>query len=158
MYKHFIIFGIIITCTTACMPGGTYQKEYHFADKKWKATNACEYSVNITDTSSKYNLLFLLKHTYAYPVSNIWVKLLNTNPKGKTDTLNLEIPLAVPTDGEWMGRRMNKIVEHRANIGPNGSPLKFDMPGLYKLKVIQDMRIDPLPEVLSTGLAIEKAL
>jgi gliding motility-associated lipoprotein GldH len=158
MHSKYFISVVIGVCIilNACIPAGTYQKEYHFANKQWSSNNICKYKVRITDTASKYNLLFLLKHTYKYPVSNIWVKLLNTNPLGKTDTLSLEIPLALPTDGEWMGRRMNNIVEHIMNIGPNGSALKFNIPGEYNMQIIQDMRIDPLPEVMSTGLALEK--
>jgi gliding motility-associated lipoprotein GldH len=153
---YFLTALFIIITFTDCLQSGIFQKEVHFANRQWSNSQICEYAFDIKDTSAKYNLIFLLKHTYKYPFGNIWLQLLNTNPKGKTDTLNLEVPLALPTDGEWLGRRFNKIVEHRMNIGPNGSEMKFSIPGLYKVKIIQDMRLNPLPEVLSTGLAVEK--
>lgn len=152
----FFLFCVILL--SACIKGDAYQKEYFFKDKNWQYTDVCNYNVNISDTSCKYNLFLLLKHTYKYPHSNIWVQLLNTNPKGRTDTLRIEVPLALPTTGEWLGRRMHKIVEHKLNIGPNGSALKFSLPGIYKLQILQDMRINPLPEVISSGLALEKEI
>ncbi len=153
----FLLLVVFISCM-ACIKSNRYEKEYHFANQNWSHTDTLDFQFNIKDTSVGYDMLFLVKHTYDYAYSNIWIKMLNTNPIGRTDTLSLEIPLALPTDGEWLGRRVNEIAMHRANIGPNGAALRFKTPGTYKIRILQDMRSNELENVWSAGLALEKTV
>jgi hypothetical protein len=48
---------------------------------------------------------------------------------------------------------MNEIWDHRMLIA---SPLHFSKEGNYEITLHQIMRINPLPEVMSVGIRLEK--
>lgn len=123
---------------------------------KWDNSFKPEFKFNIDDTAAGYQLLFLMRHTDAYPFSNIWL-IMDT--KGPGDTafrkMRVEVKLAAPS-GQWLGRGMGDIYEQRVPINAVNQPAIFPKLGLYTVRLSQDMRKNPLPEVIQVGLRIEK--
>ena len=68
----------------------------------------------------------------------------------------INIPLAEPT-GKWLGRGMGEIYEQRMQLDLKGF-INFSRKGNYRVSMEQNMRINPLPEVMDVGLRIEKIL
>ena len=66
----------------------------------------------------------------------------------------VDVELADPT-GKWYGRGMGEIYEQRMPIKLNDT-LKFNKPGSYQISLEQNMRINPLPEIIHVGLRVEK--
>ncbi|MBS1772837.1 MAG: gliding motility lipoprotein GldH [Bacteroidetes bacterium] len=137
----------------SCLPSAHYQKEYSMPGNEWQYNNKLSFKFDVTDTTSFYRLFFILRHTEAYPHSNIWVVIYTKKPGANTfDKMRCEIPLAEPS-GKWMGRGMGSIWEHRYNFSGN---LKFLQKGTWEIQFEQNTRINPLPEVLQVGLLVEQ--
>jgi gliding motility-associated lipoprotein GldH len=112
--------------------------------------------MEIKDTAALYHLYFIVRHTEAYPFSNIWMSIYTKHPGDSTfDRSRIEIPLA-ETSGKWLGRGMGEIWEQRMPITRNDNPMVFKKPGVYEIRFGQDMRVNPLTEILQVGLRVEK--
>lgn len=133
-----------------------YQKQYSIPGNEWKYTNQQVFKFNVTDTTDDYDMQFLIRHTQAYPYSNIWL-IVQVKPPGDTvyKRTRVEIPLAEPA-GKWLGRGMGEIWEQRMPLNMSTEQPAFDIPGTWEIKLGHNMRINPLPEVLQVGLRIEK--
>lgn len=140
----------------SCRPSPQFQDHYTIPNAQWAASFQPHFTFEITDTAAAYQLFLLIRHTDAYPFSNIWI---NMDSKGPFDSsfrkLRVEVPLAA-TNGQWLGRGMGEIWEQRVPINSLQMPAFFPHKGLYTVRLTQDMRRDPLPEVLTIGLRLEK--
>lgn len=151
---------IISTCTVlfiaGCIPSPYYQKDYTIPQGKWTSQFRPSFKFEITDTASTYNMYFLIRHTETYPYSNIWLHIYTRQPGDSAfKESRIEIPLADPS-GKWLGKGMGEIWEHRMPMTGNDNAMFFAKPGKYEIKFEQNMRVNPLPEVLQVGLRIEK--
>ena len=66
-----------------------------------------------------------------------------------------ELPLASNEKG-WLATGMDDIYEHRIALRSPLDNLNIKSPGNYKFVVEHIMREDPLENVLSVGLLVEK--
>jgi gliding motility-associated lipoprotein GldH len=66
----------------------------------------------------------------------------------------VNILLAGPT-GKWLGRGLGTIYEERVVLDL-GDSVRFNKAGTYEIALEQNMRINPLPEVLHVGFRLEK--
>jgi gliding motility-associated lipoprotein GldH len=97
-------------------------------------------------------MMFIVRHTNAYPYSNIWLNVYYKEPGDSSFTrTRVEIPLAEPS-GKWLGRGMGEIYEQRMFI----DQLHLDRVGKYEMRLEQNMRVNELPEILQVGLRLEK--
>lgn len=156
---------ITLLLFAACQPSPQYQKHVTIPSKGWSYNFQPEFKIQITDTAAAYQLFFLIRHTNAYPYSNIWLRLLSKQPGDSTfEEQRFEVTLASPTavlpdgslSGGWLGRGMGEIWEQRMALNNVQQPIYFSKPGEYIFKLAQDMRVNPLPEVIQVGLRVEK--
>ena len=139
-----------------CLQSNIFEKNIAIPSHKWKASFKPIYEFEINDTVSSYTMYLTMRHTDAYPYSNIWLNVKTTNPsESEYQSVKIEIPLAQP-DGKWLGRGMNEIWEHRMPMSRDGKPMHFSKKGVYKIQLEQIMRADPLLEVMSIGIRLEK--
>ena len=139
-----------------CMESPYFQKDVAIPNYQWRYDYQPVFKVDIKDTTALYNLYFIVRHTEAYPFSNIWMWIYTKEPGDTTfKRSRIEIPLAEKS-GKWLGRGMGEIWEQRMPITRNDAPMIFKKPGTYEIKFEQNMRINPLPEVLQVGLRVEK--
>ncbi len=157
-YKRFMLFmlllaGMIFSCTS-CKKLEVYEKNVSIPSYQWKYNFVPGFDFEITDTAAQYNLHVVLRHTDAYRYNNIW---LNINGTLQKDTLvkipHIELPLGNDEKG-WEGTGMNDIWEVRKAI--TKGPVQFKKAGLYHFTIAQVMREDPLSNVMSIGLRVEK--
>lgn len=148
------IFSLLLTA--GCMKSPYYQKDVSIPKYEWAYSFQPVFKVDIEDTAALYNLYFIVRHTEAYPFSNIWMYIYTKEP-GDTSykKSRIEIPLA-ESSGKWLGRGMGEVYEQRMPITRNDAPMIFKKPGSYEIKFEQNMRVDPLPELLQVGLRVEK--
>lgn len=157
MYRSFIL-ALVCTCFLAgCLPSPVYQKEFAIPKNQWDYKYQPSFKFEITDTTLLYNIYFIVRHTEAYQFSNIWLQI---HTKGPGDTAfkqaRIEVPLAEPS-GKWLGRGMGEISEQRLPITAEGDTAILRRKGTWEIKLEQNMRVNPLPEVLQVGLRVEKA-
>lgn len=159
MSKHcrislFLLAGLLIL--NGCLKSPYYQKQYDIPGNKWAYNNIPSFKFEITDTTAFYNLQFLIRHTEAYPFSNIWLVIHTKKPGEQTfEKTRIEIPLSEP-GGKWLGRGMGEIWEQRMPISHEGDSVMLRKAGTWEIKIEQNMRLNPLPEVLNIGLRIER--
>jgi gliding motility-associated lipoprotein GldH len=158
MKKRLFIYILLlnIVCGLGCIRSNIYEKNASISGHKWSSSYKPTFEFEISDTSASYNAYFTMRHTEAYPFSNIWIKLQMTEPgKPESESIKIDIPLA-QTDGKWLGRGANEIWEHRMPLGQQAASMKFKQKGKYIIRLQHLMRTDPLPEILSIGIRLEK--
>ena len=149
---------LVIHCSlfiASCLQSPVYQAHEGIPKTAWAYTYKPAFEFDIADTAARYGAYFLMRHTDAYPFSNLWLWVETTAPGDSTpQRVRLEVPLA-EKNGRWLGRGTGSIWEHRAPLTPNGT-MRFPKAGRYTVSFEQAMRTNPLPEVLQVGLRVEK--
>jgi len=103
-----------------------------------------------------YNIYYNLRNSLSYPYYNLYLTRYLTDEKGTQIESRLdEILLMDPKTGEPRGEGLGDLFDHKVLIKNN---YRFPKPGTYTIRIKQYMRQDPLPEILSVGIAVEKAV
>ncbi len=143
------------------MPSPYYEKNQSIPHNAWAYDYKPSFKFLVTDTNVYYNMYFLIRHTEAYPYSNIWIRLYYKHSEDKEFREERREVLLAARSGQWLGRGMGEIYEQRMmlyGVDPNQQmiPMSFAKKGVYEVRMEQDMRINPLPEILQVGLRVEK--
>jgi len=150
------ILAAVLVCIgiSSCRHIDVYEKNVSIPNYQWKYDWVPGFDFEIKDTASLYNIAVVLRHTDAYRFNNIWLNITGTLGK---DTLvkmpHLEIPLGSDDKG-WEGTGMDDIWEVRKAVSQG--PVQFKKPGIYHFTVAQIMRENPLPNVMSVGVRVER--
>lgn len=142
----------------ACSPPklDTFEKNRDIPQSNWDASFKPAYEVTLAaeDTAFFYNLYVNVRHTDAYPYNNLWL-IVSTQMPGDSlpQTRRVELPLA-DSYGKWLGSGLDDIFEHRIPIQQHAI---LPRAGTYRFTFEQNMRQNPLPDMLSVGLRMEKA-
>lgn len=148
-----VLFFLLALGITSCRQVDIYEKNIPIPGYKWKSSFVVKGSFQVSDTLTPYNIYLVLRHTDAYRYNNIW---LNIGVQAPGDTMHYEkkdLQLATDATG-WKGTGMNDIWEVRERL--NDVPRRFPKVGTYQLSIRQIMRDDPLPEIMSAGLRVQK--
>ena len=156
MKKYWFYFPALLLILSSCNHWDqlrVYEKNIGIPHYAWLDTFNPTYTVNITDTNSRYNIYVTLRHTDAYRFSNIWLQITTQFPSAQPLKERVELPLARQS-GKWLGSGMDGIYSHRILIQQNAI---FNKIGTYHFTFHQDMRDNPLQQVMDVGLRIEKS-
>jgi len=138
---------------SSCGKLDAYEKHITIPQYKWTSSFEPEFNFEITDTASLYRSYLLLRHTHAYAYKNIWIELSSRQPGDSSfQAAKFELTLQ-KADGQWLGSGFSDIWEIRY---PLFSDLRFRKIGTYTLRMKQIMRDDPLENIMSAGIRIEK--
>ncbi len=139
----------------ACDSTRVYETNLDFKNNLWYEDSVCVYNFEINDTSSKYNVLYIVRNSLNYPFYNLYVTyyLFDGNKKLISTDLH-EMQLMDAKTGAPFGSGFGQIYTNRVFALQN---ITFPKTGKYSLKVKQYMRKDPLDEILSFGIRVEKA-
>lgn len=152
LLKKFLI-PIACLFIIGCEESSLYQKVVFLPEQSWSYNNRPVFNFNVADTSARYRVFFIFRHTDAYEYNNVWIQLTSHLPgdsASRSDRFN--IPLA--NEKQWLGTGMDDIYDHRVLLYPQ--PIQFKKTGNYSVEFKQDMRIDPLNHVMNVGLRLEK--
>jgi gliding motility-associated lipoprotein GldH len=138
---------IASSCTTIDL----YEKNVTIPGHKWSSSFKPEFTFIIKDTSSSYQVYFIIRHTEKYNYNNIWINLYSQPPGDTIHKVPYELQLATNEKG-WLASGLDDIYEHRIKLTDE---LKLKA-GEYKLRLENVMREDPLMNVMSVGLRVEK--
>ncbi|MFK7905631.1 MAG: gliding motility lipoprotein GldH [Chitinophagales bacterium] len=151
--KYIMVFALAIALV-GCDENRVFDQNTELTDRSWDYENTLSYEVEIADTNLRYNVYVNLRHTNQYTNSNLWVLLYTTFPSGEKLERRVELPLA-SKEGKWYGNHSGSIVNHQIQIQENAI---FPEKGTYRFEIEQNMRRNPLGEILDVGLRVEKAL
>ena len=144
---------LVLVCLGACQTIDLYEQVTTYPDHQWSSKQVNQYQFTIADSNALYNMYFVIRHHNAYHYKNIW---LQVNTKAAGDSLQkqtININLADDMNG-WLGSGMDDIYDHRVLI--NSKPIKLPK-GIFTISTQQIMREDPLQNILTTGIRVEKA-
>ena len=151
--KILVVLLVFISFIAACGTIDVFEKNVSFPNHEWSSAFKPEISFEISDTTSLYNIYIVLRHTDAYRYKNIWMNIYTQVPGDTLLKQRLDLLLAADDKG-WLGSGMDDIFEHRIRI--TSEPQKLAKAGLYKFRLEQIMREEPLQYVMNVGIRVEK--
>lgn len=149
-----IVFGIcFLMSINACHTIPLSEQNTIHPDHQWNSAKPEKYFFNITDTNQLYKIIFVIRHHNAYHYKNIWVELNHSSAGEKAQTETFNLNLADDQKG-WLGSGMDDVFDQRIPLYAKPVKLKY---GMHTFTIKHTMREDPLQNILSTGIRIEKA-
>jgi gliding motility-associated lipoprotein GldH len=146
--RYSIIF-LFVTIICSCTKTDVFEKNTNIPNLQWKSNFAAQGTFAITDTNSLYNTYIVLRHVDAYTYNNIWLNIGLQTPGDTMRYQKVNMQLGNDING-WEGTGMNDIWEIRKLF------LTLKKPGTYQFSITQIMRDDPLPNIMSAGLRVQK--
>jgi gliding motility-associated lipoprotein GldH len=146
---------ILFISLAGCLPAPYYQKEEAIPQYAWNYNFRPKFTFDITDSTAAYQPWLLIRHTQAFPYSNIWMWVYVKSPGDSLPRKERVNIILAENTGKWLGRGMGEIYEQRMKIKFSDS-IKFRRKGTYTVSIEQNMRINPLPDVLNIGFRIDK--
>lgn len=154
MVKYIRIVGsvFILIGLAACQAIPLSEQSTIHPDHQWSSAKSEKYLFNITDTNHSYKVIFVIRHHNAYHYKNIWVELSHHGVGEKPTTESFNLNLADDQKG-WLGTGMDDIYDQRIPLSTRPMKLSY---GINEFTIRHTMREDPLQNILSTGIRIEK--
>jgi gliding motility-associated lipoprotein GldH len=143
---------IAIVFFSSCETKQLFEQSTMYPSHNWSSKQANEYLFTITDTSAAYKVYFVIRHHNAYHYKNIWIQLNTIGPNDSLTKQSVNLNLADDEKG-WLGTGMDDIYDQRIPISTDSVHFKK---GVYKFVLSHTMREDPLENILSTGIRVEK--
>ena len=153
--KKLIALFIFLGSLIGCKQLDVFEQSQTFRKNDWKSDNPAKGQFLINDTTATYQIFIIIRHTDAYRYNNIWLNVGLAAPGDPMYKQKVNLQLGEDATG-WEGTGMNDIWEVRKNLFDK--PRRFIKPGIYKFELQQIMRDDPLQQVMSAGLRVEKAV
>jgi gliding motility-associated lipoprotein GldH len=143
-----------VSLLSSCTQVNLFEENTNIPQMKWKYDFSATGNFQITDTISNFNVYIILRHTDAYQYNNIWLNIGVQPPGDSMQYQKVNLTLGNDAAG-WEGIGMNDIWEVRKLI--SGSAKSFKKTGNYQFSISQIMRDNPLSNIMSVGLRLEKA-
>jgi gliding motility-associated lipoprotein GldH len=152
IYSGLVAIGLFLAqgCSD---PNMVIDQSTEISNHNWSYVNRIKYDVKIDDVNIPYNLYFNVRVSGNYKYSNLFALLFQTSPGKKTHTTRYEFKLA-NNDGEWLGSGSGNLYSYQI---PLRTQYRFPSKGVYHFEIEQNMRDNPLHEVIDAGLRVEKA-
>ena len=146
----------VLCCTLfSCREIDLFEKNISIPDMRWYNNFNSIGTFEIKDTTSTYNVYLVLRHTDAYLYNNIWLNVGLQSP-GQDAMQYQKINIILGNDAQgWDGVGMNDIWEVRKLL--SGEPKRFIKSGQYNFSITQLMRDNPLLQIISIGMSVQKA-
>ena len=151
--RSIILLIFVVICLTACERNQVFEKNTGIKGHEWSHTDKIPFTVEIQDTAATYDLYVNVRHSTSYNFTNLYLNIHTFYPSGKKGTLTKRVELGSNDELKWLGECLNDICYRQAEIIKG---MKFPERGEYKFLVEQIMRTDPLPDIMSVGLRVEK--
>jgi gliding motility-associated lipoprotein GldH len=148
--RNFIFVISIVIGLQACNNNALVDTFDQIPNKNWTYIRPIKATVNIIDSTKKYNIYVNFRHTADYKYSNIWLRFHILGPKLKDEPLRQEFQLALQ-DGEWLGNGSGNLYSYQLIYKEN---YKFPTNGKYTIVVEQNMRDNPLKNVSDAGVRV----
>ncbi len=142
---------LVIGCDTSAV----YKEYTDIEDGKWFIKNAPSFTFGIKDASVPYNIYYNLRNSLSYGYYNLYLTRYLRDAGGKEIESRLdELILMDPKTGKPNGDGLGDLFDHKFLMKRN---YRFPKPGQYTMQIRQYMRQDPLLNILSVGITVEKA-
>lgn len=152
MTRFLAISIVSILACLSCQQDAYYEVNKIIDNREWNYSDKIKFDVSIDDSTAKYDIFVNLRHQNSYDYANIYV-LLHQKGKSLQDTfIRKEIKLA-ELDGKWIGKSAGTVLETQNLVHEN---FVFPDTGLYHFEIEQNMRVNPLKDIVDVGLKVVK--
>jgi len=149
----FLSLGLLVF---SCDANRVYEKNYDLPETKWYADSILTFEFEIEDIEQKYNIFYNVRFSINYSFYNMYLFYKLKDSKGNVVSSELqELLLSHPETGKPYGEGIGDIFSNQLAID-RFKNYQFKKKGKYTFTVQQYMRQNPLPNVLSFGLRLEK--
>ena len=150
--KNFFLFGFIVLLL-ACNPNRVYKShKKDFPERRWHKSKILEFNPKITDTVSSYRVYLALRHVYGFQHPGMKVKITTVTPSGQKTTKTHSFPV-FGKEQQYLSDCSGDICDLETVIEEG---LTFKESGEYQYLIEHDMDVNPVRNVMSFGLIIEK--
>ena len=148
--KNKGILALLALFLASCSSNNLADTNVEMPALNWLYANKITAVVNVKEINKPYNVYFKLRHSANYRYANLYILLHFTAPSKKTTTTRYQFKLA-KTDGQWLGKGSGNLFSYNLPLLTN---YKFAKAGSYTLKIEQNMRDNPLPEISDVGIMV----
>lgn len=127
-------------------------KASDFPNYRWAKDVLLSYKPEIDDTDSKYKMYLDFRHVHGFQPGKFKIELSITAPSGEVSTKKYKIKV-MNRKGEYESDCAGDYCDLRVELEKR---MKFKEAGEYQIKIGQLSDYDPLPNVMTVGLVIEK--
>lgn len=146
----------VVSSLLSCDSSTILKDNYDIPDAKWFIKDTPTFTFEITDISVPYNVFYNVRNNRDYLYHNLYMTHYLTDEKGKIIHQHLdEIVLFDPVTGKPMGEGLGDIYDHKVLAFKD---FKFAQKGKFKIQIRQYMRQNPLVDIISAGVSVEKAV
>lgn len=146
-----LLLANILIFFPSCEKNRIYERNIPIKKYSWDSEFIPSYTIDIRDTSVLYNFYVNVRHSEGYPYRNIWLLVTTQFPDETKIFKRIEVMLA-NDEGKWFGNGVGNIWDYSSLIQEDAF---FNIPGSYNFSIEQNMRLDPLPGIMSIGVRIE---
>lgn len=141
---------LIVSCGKAPM----YSETHAFKNATWSSGEMPTFKFNVEDSTTAFDLSFVLRINNEYDFQNIWILMHTDKPDGSfsTDTVNL---LLSDERGKWLGKKSGAVYSYQAVFGRQHF---FKPTGKYKIRMEHAVMEPNLRGVLDLSLLVEKTV
>lgn len=147
------LIALLLLTLISCTHIDLFEQNFTIPKYEWRGNFAITGNFIITDTIPFYHIYLVIRHTDAYRYNNLWLNVGIQAPGESMQLHKMDIQLGDDASG-WKGIGLNDIWEVRESIYKFPKNLKA---GFYTFKILQIMRDNPLENIMSIGLRVEKS-
>lgn len=153
--KNSLFILVLVWACWACDPDRVYEQYHDIPENQWFIDSVQTFTFTIDDPAALYNIYYNVRNSISYPYYNLFVTHYLTDNKNKQLSSQLqELTLMDASTGKPLGDGLGDIFDHQIIALEKYT---FPQKGVYTFKIKQYMRKDPLPEIMSIGIRVEKA-
>lgn len=152
MIKNSILSLLLLIVLSSCDNGAIFDKNISINNRNWTYDQKPTFTFHVKDNAVKYNIFINLRHSAEYDYSNLFILVHEKGPKLKDTVYRKEIKLA-ELDGQWIGKSAASLYEMSYLAKKDYS---FPDTGIYTFTVEQNMRDNPLKNVVDVGIKVVK--
>lgn len=131
----------------------SFHEEHRTVDRGgWNYTDTLTFQVPVDEPTDSLLLSIYTRHTVDFGWRNAWVRIVSVAPGGDTARARYDLKLSQPS-GEWYGRCRGDVCQLTQ---PVDYPIELADTGIYVFHLLQDMRVDPLTDVLAMGIRLDR--
>ncbi len=153
--KYILFIVAISVICLACEMDRIYEQNHTIPNNQWYIDSIPSFTFNIDDSTAAYNIYYNVRNANSYPYYNLYLTYYLLDAEGNQLSARLqELTLLDPKTGKPLGNGLGDIFDHQIVALPK---FRFPKTGTYTMKIKQYMRQDPLPDIMSVGIRVEKA-
>ena len=149
---QYLLFFCFFFSFTSCDKNRVFEENQDIAEFEWTYDDSLSFNISIYDNSPK-NLYINFRHSQSFPKRNLRLNMEVKFPNGELKKHAVNVLLTEP-NGMWFGKCSGDICAVPFPI-KEYTNYSFKDSGIYEFTLSQDMRINPLPEIMSVGLRLE---